>query len=165
MPSELGNAIEARRKQLGLSPTDLANAAGVTLQGLVPLRKGVVKTYQGRLTTGVCRALGWTPDSIDRLLAGLEPIELVTPLPAATAAETARLVALVRESQALLQQTIDTWRSQLAESSQRLDDQDSRLDRQQRRIEAVERLLDLTAPLGRVEDPDPSPRAHRAEHP
>jgi hypothetical protein len=69
----LRDAIESQRKRLGLSPGALAVAANVTPQGLMSLRKGYRKQYQERLTAGVCRALGWTTDSIDRILAGGEP--------------------------------------------------------------------------------------------
>ena len=73
----LADHIEARRKQLGLNPTQLAEAAGLSLQGLKNIRKGKIRNYQERLTLPLTRALGWTPDSIDRLLAGQEPVELV----------------------------------------------------------------------------------------
>lgn len=69
----LRDAVEKRRKELGLGPGALAEAAGVTNEGLMPLRRGYRKQYQERLTAGVCRALGWTTDSIDRILAGGQP--------------------------------------------------------------------------------------------
>ena len=70
----LAESIETRRKQLGLAPGDLINATGVTGPGLAPLRRGERRAYQERLTMAVCRALRWTPDSIDLLLAGEEPV-------------------------------------------------------------------------------------------
>jgi predicted transcriptional regulator len=78
----MAEAIERRRVELGLSPGDFAKAAGVTTQGLQPLRKGVRKDYQLKLKAGAARALGWTSDSIDRLLAGQDPIELPNGQPA-----------------------------------------------------------------------------------
>jgi hypothetical protein len=69
--------IRARRIEVGLDTIQaLVDATGLTRQGLQPLLRGEVKGYQDRLKIPVCRALGWTPDSIDRLLAGDDPIEL-----------------------------------------------------------------------------------------
>lgn len=68
--------IAKRCKDLGLSPTEFARAAGVTTQGLVPLRRGERRAYQVRLTGPVCRALQWRSDSIDRILAGKKPIKM-----------------------------------------------------------------------------------------
>lgn len=73
---ELADAIESRRKELGLTPGQLAQAAGVSAEGLMPLRKGYRKQYQDRLTLAVCRVLGWSADSIDRLLDGEAPVVL-----------------------------------------------------------------------------------------
>lgn len=67
-------AVEKRMIELGLSPTDLRDATGVTYQGLLHLRQGRRKSYQQRLTGPVCRVFGWTPDSIERILAGGEPM-------------------------------------------------------------------------------------------
>lgn len=70
----LRDAIDARMNELDLSPTDLEEAAGVSGTGLMNLRRGEVRRYQKRLTSPVCRALHWTPDSIARILRGEEPI-------------------------------------------------------------------------------------------
>jgi transcriptional regulator with XRE-family HTH domain len=66
----LSDAIEQRRLELGLSVQDLANQTGLTREGLRPLLRGERRKYQDRLKLPVCRVLGWSPDSIDRLLAG-----------------------------------------------------------------------------------------------
>jgi hypothetical protein len=73
--------IEARRLALGLTVQDLIEQTGLTRPGLTPLLRGERRKYQERLTLPICRVLKWTPDSIERLLAGDEPIELdpVTP--------------------------------------------------------------------------------------
>lgn len=76
----MAEAVEARRKELGLSPVELARQAGVSMAGLGPIRKGYRRAYQERLTRPVCRALRWTDDSIDRLLRG-EPAEAVASEP------------------------------------------------------------------------------------
>lgn len=75
--AHLAEAIETRRTELGLSPTAFAEATGLSLQALRNLRRGEVRRYQDRLTMPVTRVLGWTPDSIDRLLRG-EPPQLRT---------------------------------------------------------------------------------------
>jgi hypothetical protein len=74
---ELASAVEARRIALGFTPTSFAEATGLTAQGLAPIRKGVRKAYQERLTAPVCRVLQWSPDSIERIMNGLGPVELV----------------------------------------------------------------------------------------
>lgn len=63
-------AVEARMRQLGLTPTTFAHAAGVTVQGLDPVRAGVRKQYQAKTRIGVARALRWPEDWYDRLVAG-----------------------------------------------------------------------------------------------
>lgn len=69
----LGEAIEARRLELGLSPGQFAERADLTAQGLAPIRKGYRRNYQTKLKVGVARALGWPMDAVDRLLAGEDP--------------------------------------------------------------------------------------------
>jgi len=103
---ELAKAIEARRKELGLAPGELAQAAGVSVQGLAPLRKGVRKQYQDRLTLSVCRVLGWTPDSIERLLRG-EPAQLVEVSQLDDVAELRAHVAELSDRVAVLQRLVD----------------------------------------------------------
>lgn len=70
----LAGHIAARMRQLSLGPAELAERAGVSQAGLRHLRRGHRKDYQPRFTGPVCRALGWTPDSIERILAGGEPV-------------------------------------------------------------------------------------------
>lgn len=72
---ELADAIEGRRRQLGLSVGQLARAADLTTEGLRPLRRGEARDYQERTVLNLCRALKWTPDSIDRVLRGESPVE------------------------------------------------------------------------------------------
>jgi transcriptional regulator with XRE-family HTH domain len=70
----MAEAIEERRLERGLTLKAFANTAGVTPQGLVPLRKGYRRNYREKLKIGVCTALGWTADSIDLLLNGQPPV-------------------------------------------------------------------------------------------
>jgi transcriptional regulator with XRE-family HTH domain len=72
----MAGTIEARRLALGLTVQDLIEQTGLTRPGLAPLLRGERRRYQERLTLPICRALKWTPDSIERLLAGEQPIEL-----------------------------------------------------------------------------------------
>jgi DNA-binding Xre family transcriptional regulator len=83
----LKQRFNARMEQLGLSPTALAAEAGVTVQGLMHLRNGKIAKYQIRTTGPVCAALYWTPDSITRLMAGKEAIEIPQPAKVDTSAE------------------------------------------------------------------------------
>jgi hypothetical protein len=118
----LGEAIEARRKQLYNGPLAFAQAAGVTLAGLTPLRRGYRRAYQERLTTPVCRALGWTTDSIDRLLRGEPPVELepaaeqaiTRPSPADDSPEVLALVAEVKGSVAAIQRELTALAERIA---------------------------------------------------
>jgi transcriptional regulator with XRE-family HTH domain len=77
----LADRIEARRKELRLSPTQLGERTGLSLQALKNIRQGQVRAYQERLTGPLTSALGWTPDSIERLLRGEEPVLAETPSP------------------------------------------------------------------------------------
>lgn len=72
----LAEAIEDRRIELELSPGDFAAKAGLTTQALRPIRAGYRRKYQDRLKFGVAAALGWTPESVDRLLRGEPPLLL-----------------------------------------------------------------------------------------
>lgn len=65
-----------------------------------PLRYGRTETVNPKPATraAICRALGWSPDSIDRLLEGKEPVVL-TEDPAARLSDYDRqLLELVREN-------------------------------------------------------------------
>lgn len=88
-------------KTLGIDgPAELARRAGVSQPGLLPLRQGVRKKYQPRLTRPVCDALGWTRDSIERLLAGkpaILAVEADDSTVYATAADLAVLHARLEE--------------------------------------------------------------------
>lgn len=77
----MAEAVESRRKELGLSPSDFARAAGLTQQGLAHVRKGMRREYQTRVRTGVATALQWPHDWYDQLLAGNRPPALDDPDP------------------------------------------------------------------------------------
>lgn len=66
-------AIDARRAQRHLSPGEFAAAAGLTEQGLAPVRRGARRAYQDKVRRGVAVALAWPLDWYDRILAGQNP--------------------------------------------------------------------------------------------
>lgn len=102
--------VDARIYRRGFnSIQEFAEATGVTPQGLLPLRKGEIRAYQPRLTGPVCRALGWTLDSIQRMMDGEDPIE-VDPA-TGEASPLARMAAEVEE----LRRTIAALESRLDE--------------------------------------------------
>lgn len=71
----MADAVDRRRLQLGMTPGDFATAAGLTRQGLDPVRKGELRKYNDRTILGVARALRWEPDWYERLSSGRSPIE------------------------------------------------------------------------------------------
>jgi hypothetical protein len=78
----LADHVSRRMFELGINgPSALARETELTVQGLQPLIRGERRKYQARLTNPVCRVFGWTPDSIDRILAGGEPVVVMRPPP------------------------------------------------------------------------------------
>lgn len=73
----MADAIEARRMELGLTVGELSARSGVTEPGLMPLRRGELREYRDASKIGLCRALGWTTNSIDLLMDGEPPVQLV----------------------------------------------------------------------------------------
>lgn len=105
--AHLRDRIEARRIELGYTPTTLSDATGLSGSALKNIRKGKVRAYQERLTIPLTDALGWTRDSIDRLMAGLEPIAVASDQPPAAEARIKKLedeVAALRQAVRELQQ-------------------------------------------------------------
>lgn len=72
----MAQAVESRRKELGLSPSDFAREAGLTVQGLAHVRKGTRRDYQDRVLNGVARALHWPNDWYQRILDGSDGTDL-----------------------------------------------------------------------------------------
>lgn len=82
---QVGQHIQARREAKRLSIRAAAKAAGFSEglwrqleSGRRVVDKDVVRTVSPKAATAAaaCAALGWTPDSIDRLLDGNDPIPL-----------------------------------------------------------------------------------------
>lgn len=74
--SLVAEAVDERRRQLGMTWRQVADAGGPSEQTMQKLRHQGVPI--GEVTqTRLCRALGWEPDGIARLLVGAEPVEAV----------------------------------------------------------------------------------------
>jgi hypothetical protein len=77
----LGHHIVSRRVALGYrNRTDLANSLQFTVRTLSDIENGVRKASPGTYAM-LENKLGWAPGSIDTILAGGEPKELVVKLP------------------------------------------------------------------------------------
>jgi transcriptional regulator with XRE-family HTH domain len=72
----LASALRLRREQLRLTQQALADRAQVGVAGIKTFESGKVHSRYPATLTSVAIALGWTPDSPRRVLAGEDP-ELV----------------------------------------------------------------------------------------
>jgi transcriptional regulator with XRE-family HTH domain len=72
--ARLGRAIRERRETLRISQ----GAAGVSASTWRKVEKAVDPPYRRSTLLGIAQALRWQPESIDRILAGGEPVEYVT---------------------------------------------------------------------------------------
>lgn len=104
---ELAEHIESRMSELGLGPSALAAATGLSLTILGQVRKGYRKRYQDRLKWPICDALGWTRDSIDRILDGGKPVYATRP------AGDAEMLAELLDEIRLLRADVQNLRVQL----------------------------------------------------
>lgn len=77
----MAEAIEERRRSLGMTIGDFAAEAGLTRQGLDPVRRGERRQYNDRTILGVARALRWDHDWYDRILAGQRPRNTMAAVP------------------------------------------------------------------------------------
>lgn len=73
----VANKVAGRRMQLGLSQKEAAAKAGISEANWNVIENARQERYKPRTLVGVCRALEWTTDSIDRVLAGGEPTLLI----------------------------------------------------------------------------------------
>src|SRR5687768_2738282 len=69
----VGKAVRDRRMDLGRTQRECATAAGVSEMTWFNLEAG--KSVKARTSRKASEALGWTPDSIDRILAGKNPLD------------------------------------------------------------------------------------------
>ena len=63
----LGGIIRAKRKQLGLTQTELANLVGSTTQCIYYYEKGL-RSVNATLFFKICRALYLEPNEVQRLM-------------------------------------------------------------------------------------------------
>lgn len=148
----MARAIQDRMDELGLDATGLTAASGKAPPTIRQLRRGERRNYDRATRLAVCAALGWTPDSIDRLLDGGPPVvageaEAPPTIDAKTLAEIAGSVAasnaaMLRGLQARLEDVmgeVQTVRAEMLEELRAL-----RLDLlgHERRAPAVESVAD-----------------------
>jgi transcriptional regulator with XRE-family HTH domain len=72
----VGTLMRARMTQLAMDQQDVVNVSGVSRGTVGPILNGEGGNYRPKNLAKICAALGWTPDSIDRILEGREPAEL-----------------------------------------------------------------------------------------
>ena len=120
----LAKRIEQQRKALGYSPTGLATATGLSLQAIKNIRKGEIRQYQDRTTGPLTRVLGWTPDSIERLLRGEEPEPLTIQPGDDVRHQVDALTRVLRVTLNLLKESLDSD-EQLRQISEALDSLDT----------------------------------------
>lgn len=139
----MAEAIDARRQELGIaSIAEFERRTGITREGLKPLLAGERRRYQDRLKWPVCAALGWTADSIDRLLRG-EPAQMAG-VPELAATELSSLAASFRASVEAIEQSLDGLWRQLESVEERV---------------AAQRAEDVQpAPRSRTRHRNPPPR-------
>ena len=90
--------IDERRVSLGWSKADLFRSADISEPTYRKMKAGVPVVSDAK-RRAITNALGWTPDSIDLILAGGEPVldEPAADLVNQLAGEVATLAAVVRE--------------------------------------------------------------------
>ena len=98
---EVSGAVRERRESLRLSQNDAAARAGLSAGIWNMLENGRRESIRARTAKQIAEALGWTPDSIERLARGEEPVEAAPERPAVYASTadgqvfTAAQIALI----------------------------------------------------------------------
>jgi transcriptional regulator with XRE-family HTH domain len=103
--------VRSRRNDRRMSQQELASAAGTTDRLIRSIEKAERTTYLRPTLRAVSEALGWSADSIDRILNGQTPIVLDAPLDASPAdlrAEVDRLSGEVVALRAALERLAET---------------------------------------------------------
>jgi transcriptional regulator with XRE-family HTH domain len=105
----LMNAIRERRQVLDISQSEAATAAGISLASWNKLENGRMPGAISRPTKrGVAQALGWTSDSVDRLLRGEGPVLVESGSSTSTSFNIDdRLAKLPKEKQASARAIVD----------------------------------------------------------
>jgi len=90
----LADAVLARRMALRLSQAQLAQAAGITERTVRQIEHAEGAGRALATMRGVSQALGWTPESLDLIAAGAEPVEASAPKPVSDPIVMQRLAEL-----------------------------------------------------------------------
>jgi transcriptional regulator with XRE-family HTH domain len=77
----VGDAVRARREEMGPTQQEAALDAGVGTTIWGEIEGGKRDNFTPRILRRVCAELGWSLDSIDRILRGEEPLERPTQPP------------------------------------------------------------------------------------
>jgi transcriptional regulator with XRE-family HTH domain len=103
----VGSAVQARMDALGMNQKDVADASGISPETLRPIRQGTPGNYSAKTKVKIARALGWSSDSIDAILAGEEPVEVEMTNQPDVAAAVAELRVEVLTLQELVKELLD----------------------------------------------------------
>lgn len=100
---------------LRMGVVDLARASGLSEKHIrTLLNDGADTVPRDQTRWALCDALGWTPDSIDRILEGLEPVD-VTSDNSGDVSPLAELAGRLAEIEALQSTGLETLRAQQEE--------------------------------------------------
>lgn len=92
----VGMALRQRMAALALTQAELAKQSGVSDFTLRKIMRGDEGNYRPALLAKIATALGWTPSSIDDILAGGEP-SLPEPAPDSIEARLTAIETVLRE--------------------------------------------------------------------
>lgn len=101
----VGTAYRQRRESLGMSMAELREH-GAPSERLVSEFERGIRWPARRLHAGLCQAVGWSSDSLDRLAQGEMPTEATAPQ------STEAALRLVLEELARLRQAVEDLRSE-----------------------------------------------------
>lgn len=79
--ARIGAEVRSRRLALRLTQKEAAQRAGISEPTWGLLEGGHQSGYKPLTVVGVCRALQWSPDSIERMLSGAEPVPVESGVP------------------------------------------------------------------------------------
>lgn len=76
--AQVARLVRTRREALNLTQHDavVASEGSISLATWRNIETGANTSYRSSSLIAVCRALGWTPDSIERILGGDDPVEV-----------------------------------------------------------------------------------------
>lgn len=109
---EAGAEIKARREDLHLTQTALAEKAGLSLAIVQVIEGGRKESYRRSTLVALARALDWPKDAVDRLLTGEDPetfeeTDSGLPLPDEQDDYNAKIAQLSPEAQAVIDTIIN----------------------------------------------------------